>query len=116
MKLVIREYDRKPEEALRRALERELPEQLSRLAPRLRSVAVSIRDLNGPRGGVDQEIRVIAEFVTGGKIVVRHRTANVLFDTPATIRRVVRAARNELGRRRRIRRVGYRRHKEAVAA
>jgi hypothetical protein len=116
MKLDIREYDCKPEEVLRRTLERELPVKLSRLAPRLSAVAVIIRDMNGPRGGVDQEIRVIAEFVTGGRIVVRHRTANVLLDTPATIRRVVRAARSELGRRRRVRRVGHRRHKEAVAA
>lgn len=116
MKLTIRDFDREHDDVLRRALERELPEKLSRISHGVRSVEVSIRDVNGPRGGVDREIHVLARLVTGSKIVVHHRSANVLHDIPAVIRRVVRAVHAELGRRRRVRRVGHRRHKEALAA
>lgn len=116
MKLSIHELDRKPDDALRRELERELLEKLSRLSPRVSSVSAAVRDVNGPRGGVDQELRVIARLATGGRIIVRHRTANVRLDIPATVRRVVRAARNDLGRRRRVREVGHRRRKDALAA
>lgn len=115
MKLAVHEHDRKPDEAFRTALADAVSEKLSRISPRVRSVAVSIRDLNGPRGGIDQEVRVVAELVTGRKIVVRHRSANVTHDIAATIRRVVRAARSELARRRtRLR--GERRNRDEVLA
>jgi hypothetical protein len=100
MKLTIGKCDHKFKSALRESLEAKLREKLERLSEKISSIALTIRDLNGPKGGVDQEIRVVARLVTGNEIVVRHRTANVLGDFPSTIRRVVRAARSELSRRR----------------
>ncbi len=116
MKMSIREFDYIPDKVLRQELERELSGKLSGRSPRVTDVSVSVRDVNGPRGGIDQEILVIARLATGDNVVVRERSANVLHDFPATIRRVVRAARRELGRRRRVRRVGFRRNKDALAA
>lgn len=116
MKLAVHEHDRKPDEALRTALADAISEKLLRISPKVRSVAVSIRDLNGPRGGIDQEVRVIAELVTGRKIIVRHRSAKVTHDIAATIRRVVRAARSELARRRTLRRREGRQREDVLAA
>lgn len=64
----------------------------------LRHVLISIEDVNGPRGGVDQHCRVIAEFAFGFIIVDETRSAWQSAIAWA-IRRVARRAAQEIHRR-----------------
>lgn len=43
----------------RTLVERRLLFALSRFEPRIRSVEVRLRDINGPRGGIDQQCRLV---------------------------------------------------------
>jgi ribosome-associated translation inhibitor RaiA len=55
--------------------ERRLRFALSRFADRLDRVTVRLADLNGPRGGVDKQCRIIVRLRPGGEVVIED-TAN----------------------------------------
>jgi len=110
MQLWIKGRDRKATQAIRTFVERRVLRKLSRVSKKVRSLAISIRDVNGPRGGIDQVVRVVIRLALGGKIVVRHRTSDALAGLLMAIKRALRAMRREIGRRRSNRRDAYRRN------
>ena len=110
MHLWIKGRDRHLTDALRAFVEGRVISKLSRVSKKVRSIAISIRDVNGPRGGIDHVIRIIVRLTSGGKIVVRHRALDAYTGAPVAIKRAVRAVRRELGRRRSTRRQAYRRN------
>jgi len=110
MHLWIKGPDRNVGLAIRAFVNDRVVSKLSRVSKMVRSIVISIRDVNGPRGGIDHVIRVIVRLTSGGKIVVRHRAADAFVGTPIAVRRAVRAVRRELGRRRSNRRQAYRRN------
>lgn len=110
MHLWIKGRDRTLTNALRAFVEARVISKLSRASKKVRSIAISIRDVNGPRGGIDHVIRIVIRLTSGGKIVVRHRARDTYTGAPIAIKRAVRAVRRELGRRRSNRRQAYRRN------
>jgi ribosome-associated translation inhibitor RaiA len=115
MHLWIKGRDRNVSHAIRAFVVDRVIRKLSRVSKTVRSIVISIRDVNGPRGGIDHVIRVIVRLTSGGRIVVRHRAADAFVGTPLAIRRAVRAVRRQLGRRRSTRRQAYRRNSVARA-
>ena len=61
MKIVVRFLGLRPSESLREHSERQAILHLSRFGRDLSSVAIRIRDVNGPKGGVDKQCRIIAK-------------------------------------------------------
>ena len=65
MKIVVRFLGLPPSEMLREHCERQALFHLSRFGHDLRTVDIRIRDVNGPRGGVDKQCQV---FATGPRL------------------------------------------------
>jgi ribosome-associated translation inhibitor RaiA len=110
MHLWIKGRNRNAKDSVRAFVEGRVISKLSRVFRHVRSIAIAIRDVNGPRGGVDHVIRIIIRLTSGGRIVVRHRALDTYTGAPIAIQRAVRAVRRELGRRRSTRREAYRRN------
>jgi putative sigma-54 modulation protein len=97
---------------LRGHIERRLCFALERFSRRIRTVRVSIDDLNGPRGGIDKRCRVTVVLAPSTLIVVEDQGST----TYAAIGRVAGKAGMCVGRRlERLRAVGeYRRISELL--
>jgi ribosome-associated translation inhibitor RaiA len=89
-------------EALSLHVERRLHFALGRFGLRVPHVSVTIADLNGPRGGVDQLCRIIADITPRGKVVVEARDTDAVIAVARATERLGRAVGNELGRRREL--------------
>lgn len=78
---------------LKRLCERRLEYALSRFQSRIRSIEFCVRDLNGPRGGIDKacRIRIIHER---GSIIVNQKNE----DLAICISRIAEKAARTLGR------------------
>lgn len=61
---------------LRDYIQRRVRFALERLARAIRRVHVQLRDLNGPRGGVDKSCQVRIALATAATLVVEHRSAS----------------------------------------
>jgi putative sigma-54 modulation protein len=112
MHIWIKGRDRNLNEAMRAFVEGRVLSKMPKVSKMIRSIAIVIRDVNGPRGGIDHVIRIVVRLTSGGKIVVRHRALNAYTGAPIAIERAVR---REVGRRRSIRRQAYRRDLVAQA-
>ena len=110
MKIWVKGRDRGTNEALRAFVADRVVSNVSRISQKSRSIAISIQDVNGPRGGIDHMIRVIVRLTSGGSVVVRQRASNVHAGALQAIARAVQAAKRKLGRRRSTRRDAYRRN------
>lgn len=110
MHLWIKERDRNVNQAVRSYVEARVFRTLPRFSKRLRSMAVSIRDVNGPRGGIDHVIRNMVRLTSGRKIVVRHRAADAIAGLPLALKRTLRTMRRAVGRHRNNLRAAYRRN------
>ena len=90
-----------------RDLSRRLAYRFSGVAFRISRLHVSLKDLNGPRGGLDKECVLRAELIEGGEILVRDRSRHLR----RAIDRCARRLKHALGRetRRRKTRVRHRR-------
>jgi putative sigma-54 modulation protein len=115
MHIWIKGRDRNLNDAMRAFVEGHVLSKLPKVSKMIRSIAIVIRDVNGPRGGIDHVIRIVVRLTSGGKIVVRHRDLDAYTGAPIAIARAVRAVRREVGRRRSIRRQAYRRNLVAQA-
>jgi putative sigma-54 modulation protein len=69
MKIEIRRRGKLPDH-LRAYVERRVHFALGRFGHRIQRVTVRIPDVNGPRGGVDQQCRVIADLGSLGRLTV----------------------------------------------
>ena len=63
-------------ERLRDHIERRIHFALKRLAQHIRKVRVQMRDLNGPRGGVDKSCRLTIALASGPPLVIEDRASN----------------------------------------
>ncbi len=88
----------------RETVERRLAFALGRFGDRVGRVTVSLEDLNGPRGGLDQHCRIGVGLVPSGEVMAEARDFEVVAAVNRTAERIERRLRNELDRRRATRR------------
>jgi len=62
---------------LRRHIQRRLGFALERFATRIRTIHVSVGDVNGPRGGIDKCCRVAIALIRAKTIVIEDRDSNI---------------------------------------
>lgn len=96
----------------RRALSRirtRVREGLERVAERVTRLQVTLKDINGPRGGRDKVCILRAELVDGGQVVVIDRAANLRRAMARCLQRSKRVIDREVKRRQRARRRSERR-------
>jgi hypothetical protein len=84
---------------LREHAEASLRRALRRFARRVGRVRVYLWDANGPRGGVDQGVRLIVELLPAGEVLVRETDENAFAAVAAAVSRARYAVRRELRRR-----------------
>lgn len=87
---------------------------LSRPAEKIRSLEITIRDVNGPRGGLDHTVQLVLRPIWGEEIVVRHQAADAYSGVSAAIKRALRTLKCAEERRRSTRRGAYRRNQTAL--
>lgn len=64
-------------ERLHDHIERRVHFALERFAERIRKVRVQVRDLNGPRGGVDKSCQLVISLVPAATVVLETRDSNI---------------------------------------
>lgn len=67
----------KVSERLHDHIERRVHFALERFAERIRKVRVQVRDLNGPRGGVDKSCQLVISLVPACTVVLETRGSNI---------------------------------------
>ena len=70
MRTDIRGYHLTIADALRTHIERRLHFALSRFGARILHVTVQLADVNGPRGGIDKQCRIVVALVGAGHVHV----------------------------------------------
>lgn len=93
--------------AIRDYAARRLSFALRRFERRIDSVTVRVRDLNGPRRGVDARCSMIAQLAGGRQVVVEATTEAPFASVTRAAARLREAVARELGRPRLSRRAGY---------
>lgn len=86
-------------ETLRKYAERRLCFALRRFAHRIRRLRIDVEDLNGPRGGVDKQCRILAEVVPSGRLVIEETDVHIYEALDQAADRLKRCVRRDLGRR-----------------
>jgi putative sigma-54 modulation protein len=100
MHLVMKGLDPNSNQNLRDFVKRQVESKLSRVSKRIRSLQISIRDINGPRGGKDHLIQFLVRMRPTGKIVIRHRVHDPFDGIQKASLRDVTAVKRAVGRRR----------------
>ena len=80
---------------LKRESERRLHFATDRFRDDIREIDVALRDVNGPRGGIDKHCRVIAKLSRGGTVQIEETRSSFV----EAIGRVAKRLRNALTRR-----------------
>ena len=88
-----------PAAGLREYAEICLRRAFRRFAGRVRRVSVHVWDVNGPRGGVDQGVRLIVELSPSGEVLVKETDSNAFVALTEAASRGRHAVRKELRRR-----------------
>lgn len=94
----------------RRALARRIGLVLERLADVVSRLHVSLKDVNGPRGGRDKVCIVRAELAAGGEVVVVDRSAKLRRAIARCLRRARIVIARDIRKRSRLARRGGPRH------
>ena len=97
MQIQIRQHNLEPNRELAEFVERRIQFSLGRFNGRLRSTVVSLQDLNGPRGGVDQECRITVHTAWGSEIVITERHSDSFAAVACATERAGRAVRRQIG-------------------
>jgi ribosome hibernation promoting factor len=92
-------------ETLRRYAEHRFRFALRRFSHRVRRLRIYIADLNGPRGGVDKQCRILAEVAPSGSLVLKETDTHVYEAMDRAADRLRRCVRRDL-KRRQARRLG----------
>ena len=103
MRLEIRRRRLEVSPSLRGHIERRLRSALGGFSRHVGGVRVYLRDVNGPRGGVDKTCRVVVHLPGTGRAVVAGTAAEVYALVARTAGRLRRAIKRRLQRRRRLR-------------
>ena len=72
MQISVKGRDRNSNEAVREFVKRRVTSKLSRVAKRIRSVQIWIRDINGPRGGKDHGVQLLVRLKPTGHVAIQH--------------------------------------------
>lgn len=100
MQLMIRSLTQKLPVTVLETIERQFQYALSRMEGRIGSVQLTIRDTNGPRGGVDQECLALVQMKDGTRIAVSDRQDQLLSAVAKVAERAGRAVSRKIDRRR----------------
>ena len=101
MEFTILQHDGKLDQALRDRIERRLSSALDRFGQQVSRVAVQLRDLNGPRGGVDQECRIAIKLVPSGELFIEQRDESLDAAVATAADRAAEAVRRAVARKKR---------------
>lgn len=102
MRLMIRSLNAKLTDTVHETIERQFQHALSRFESRIDSVQFTTKDNNGPRGGVDQECKVLVHMTDGTDVTVSEVQDNLLTAVASLADRVAHAVTRTLERRRDI--------------
>jgi putative sigma-54 modulation protein len=105
MQLMIRSLSEKLPETIRETIDRQFQFALSRFEARIDSVQLTLRDNNGPRGGVDQECRAVVHMHDGTDIAVTEVQSSIMAAVAKLADRVAYAVTRRLDRKRDFSRV-----------
>ena len=104
MRITLQHRHDAPQADLGDAVARRALRRLGRITDRIAGLAVSLVDLNGPKGGVDRQCQMEARLRDGRLLHVRARAADVGTALDAAlhklVRRILREAQRGVGRRR----------------
>lgn len=100
MQLEVRGVNYHLDDALKDHAERRLKFALGRFAARIRRLTVRLTDVNGPRGGLDKRCRIAVSLVPRGSVMVEGSGDDPLALVNGTAKRVARAVRRDLQKRR----------------
>lgn len=96
MQIQIRRHNQEADKELTEFVERRLRFSLGRFSGRLRFIVVSLDDLNGPRGGVDQECRITVHTAWGVEIVIAERGSDSFAAAARAAERAGRSVRRQI--------------------
>ena len=110
MRLFIRCKDFTLSEAVRERIRLRLASILARFADRIGDVTTSFADLNGPKGGVDKQCRVVVRLRPRGKVTIEETDRDLFAAITRASGRVKRTVGRAVQRRRdaKINRGGFR--------
>ena len=100
MQLVISGKNFKVAEELRDHVDRRLQFALGKFDPEIDRVEVGLSDINGPRGGIDKQCRIIAKMRSLGTIVVEDADGDFFTVVSRAADRIGRSVARSLDRRR----------------
>ena len=100
MRLEIRVRDGEVASALSDHIERRLAFALGRFGGQVVRVTVTLEDLNGPRGGMDQRCRIAATLTPSEKVLAAATDASAETAVNRAAERIARRVRDTLDRRR----------------
>lgn len=89
-------------------------EKLSRFGDFIREIHVTLRDINGPRGGIDMECQVRVRLRRHPEVIVTERASRVDEATSGALNRVARSIGRRLAQQARRVRMGS--HRERLRA
>jgi putative sigma-54 modulation protein len=101
MELSIRHHNGKLDPSLHDHVERRLNAALDRFERRISRVNVQLRDVNGPRGGIDQECRIAVKLVGVGDVFIEQRDESLHAAVATAVDRTAEAVRRAVARRKR---------------
>lgn len=81
-------------------IERRVGFALDRMEKRIDQVVVRMKDVNGPRGGVDKVCKIEIDLRPRGRLVVEERDSDIHAAAAIAIERAARVVRRTLDRRR----------------
>ena len=86
-------------EPLRRYAERRFRFALRRFSHRIRRLRIYVADINGPRGGVDKQCRILLDVAPSGSLVVEETDVRLYEAMDRAADRIKRCVRRDLKRR-----------------
>jgi ribosome-associated translation inhibitor RaiA len=103
MRLHIRGKNFRVNDDLREHMRLRLGFALGRFGQRIREVTASLADVNGPRGGLDKQCRIVVRLLPSGKVTIEETALDFMAATARAADRAGRAVGRELERRREAR-------------
>jgi putative sigma-54 modulation protein len=104
MRLQVSGSNVKLDESLLDHVDRRFRFALDRLESEVSSVLIKLGDVNGPKGGVDKQCKVLVKLASGGNLVLRERSEDVYQSVSRASDRVKRLVRRRIDRRKSRRR------------
>ncbi len=104
MRLQVSGSNVKLDESILDHVDRRFRFALDRLESEVSSVSIKLGDVNGPKGGVDKQCKVLVKLASGGDLVLRERAEDIYLSVSRASDRVQRLVRRRIDRRKTRRR------------